>query len=307
MGSINEFKRCSNCEAVKPLDQFHKSARYCKVCCAEYYVKNRQRINHQCREWRSKNPTYRLEYYQRNRERIKQYQKQYRIQHGVMPKEKTRSLKNCPCGKGIPKRAKYCSRECTDKANRINAQIAKNCLFCGGLFSGPRCLIHKKKCCSDECRLRLLRKNARLRTHCKRCRVEFEVIRGRKVYCKECFQKRKEESPLKNKIADNLRSRINKVLKGSSKSASTFELLGCSHDQLKLHLESKFKKGMTWKNYGTKWHIDHIEPCASFDLSSPEQQRICFHFTNLQPMRSKENLSKGCRITEVQREFLLKI
>ena len=49
---------------------------------------------------------------------------------------------------------------------------------------------------------------------------------------------------------------------------------------------------MTRKNYGL-WHVDHIKPCFSFDLTDPEQQKICFHYTNLQPLWALENIKKG--------------
>ncbi len=51
---------------------------------------------------------------------------------------------------------------------------------------------------------------------------------------------------------------------------------------------------MTWDNYG-KWQIDHKIPCASFDLTDPEQQKSCFHFSNLQPLWAKDNNSKGAK------------
>lgn len=94
------------------------------------------------------------------------------------------------------------------------------------------------------------------------------------------------------KISHNLRSRIYHTIKGHNKSAHTTELLGCTIDQLKEHLQSKFVNGMTWSNYG-RWHIDHIRPCASFDLSLPEQQKECFHYTNLQPLWAEDNIRKG--------------
>ena len=97
------------------------------------------------------------------------------------------------------------------------------------------------------------------------------------------------------KLLNNLRGRVNKAIKRGSKSAKTMELLACSIEEFKSHLESKFTEGMTWDNHG-EWHIDHIIPCASFDLTDPEQQKKCFHYTNLQPLWASENMSKGARL-----------
>lgn len=72
------------------------------------------------------------------------------------------------------------------------------------------------------------------------------------------------------------------------------ELIGCSIEHLKEHIEKQFVEGMNWENwsfYG--WHIDHIRPIASFDLSDPAQVKECFHYSNLQPLWAKDNLSKG--------------
>ena len=96
------------------------------------------------------------------------------------------------------------------------------------------------------------------------------------------------------KLVNNLRSRMWAVLKGKSKSKTTIKLLGCSVEECWNYLEKQFKPRMTRKNYG-KWHVDHIRPCASFDLSNPKQQAICFHYTNLQPLWSYENESKGAK------------
>lgn len=87
------------------------------------------------------------------------------------------------------------------------------------------------------------------------------------------------------KLKTRLSSRIHNTIKtNSTRSIKTLELLGCDVIFLQNHLESKFLPTMTWDNYGTLWHIDHILPCASFDLSDSEQQRKCFHYNNLQPL-----------------------
>ena len=82
----------------------------------------------------------------------------------------------------------------------------------------------------------------------------------------------------------------------SKNGSSTVDFIGCSIDELKLHLEKQFADGMNWENYGYHgWHVDHIRPCCSFDLTDPEQQKECFHYTNLQPLWAKDNMSKGGR------------
>ena len=100
------------------------------------------------------------------------------------------------------------------------------------------------------------------------------------------------------RIKKLLSSRIHKAItrngNGARKAARTMELVGCTIAEIRAHLESKFWLGMTWKNCGRNgWHIDHIRPCDSFDLEDPDQQRICFHFTNLQPLWEANNISKS--------------
>jgi len=96
------------------------------------------------------------------------------------------------------------------------------------------------------------------------------------------------------RIRHNLSIRLNVLLKGKSRTYSTIKLIGCSINKLKQYLEKQFRPGMSWSNYG-KWHVDHIKPCASFNLSSPEEQKLCFHYTNLQPLWAKDNIAKGCK------------
>lgn len=90
-----------------------------------------------------------------------------------------------------------------------------------------------------------------------------------------------------SKIASLLRHRIRSATKVANvkKFTSTNILLGCSMEFFKQYIESKFTTGMTWENRGVYgWHLDHIIPCSSFDLSDLEQQKQCFHYTNIQPL-----------------------
>jgi hypothetical protein len=106
------------------------------------------------------------------------------------------------------------------------------------------------------------------------------------------------------KLRHYIRCRIGDLLKGQIKSSeSTLKLLGCSIEECWIHLESKFQPGMTRDNYG-KWHVDHIRPCSSFDLTDPEQQKICFHYTNLQPLWAIDNIKKGAKYDKDERDTL---
>jgi len=103
-------------------------------------------------------------------------------------------------------------------------------------------------------------------------------------------------------INRNLSSRLFQIMNGVGgvKQAATMDLIGCTRDELLAHLASKFKPGMTMDNQGRYWHVDHIMPCAEFDHNIPAQVRTCWHYTNLQPLEAKENMSKGRKITVPQ-------
>lgn len=99
------------------------------------------------------------------------------------------------------------------------------------------------------------------------------------------------------KLKKYLRTRVWGALKENVKSNRTIALLGAGIDTVKSHLQSKFTDGMTWENYG-EWHVDHVVPCDSFDLSVKENQRKCFHYTNLQPLWAIDNLKKSNKIIQ---------
>jgi len=98
------------------------------------------------------------------------------------------------------------------------------------------------------------------------------------------------------KLRVNVMNRMKATLKGTRKCNKTLELLQCSVIQLKEWLEYQLTGTMTMENHGTIWHIDHVIPCSSFELTIPSEQELCFHWSNLQPLLSKDNLSKKDKI-----------
>jgi len=167
----------------------------------------------------------------------------------------------------------------------------KKCCRCQELKSFD--FFHKNKAFQDG-----------LHHYCKSCRKKYDEKTENKIKKKLYYQNNKrkmaEKESVKRKtniqyrIKSNLSRRIRCFLNGKSKSKVTTAYLGCSLDFFKNYIENLFKDGMSWDNYGLHgWHIDHIRPCASFDLTDPAQQGICFHYSNLQPLWAKDNIKKS--------------
>ena len=174
------------------------------------------------------------------------------------------------------------------------------------------------KICNDEKHHSLFANHGKQKPHeCKTCRNTRE--HDKRESNREEYNKKQREFWAKNNEKRNATRRANlqkrrdedaqyrvkmalhvrlydavKRQKGT-KSSKTSELLGCTVEDLRLFLEAEFTEGMTWENYG-KWHIDHIRPCASFNLENPEEQKKCFHWTNLQPLWAQDNIRKGAKI-----------
>ena len=123
-------------------------------------------------------------------------------------------------------------------------------------------------------------------------------LRREKWRAREIIQKnlRKTFDPF-FKLSLNIRNRVRTAIKIKQwkKTTKYYEYIGCSREQLISHLECKFTPGMCWNNYG-KWHIDHIIPISSAKTED-ELYKLC-HYTNLQPLWAKENLSKGDKIEQ---------
>jgi hypothetical protein len=119
----------------------------------------------------------------------------------------------------------------------------------------------------------------------------------RKEYLKKA--RRKQRDP-HYRLRVRLATRIGDAVRSANarKYSKTEELIGCTYKELRAHLQSQFTRGMAWNNYG-KWHVDHIVPCASFDLTKPEEQRRCFNWRNLQPLWAADNIRKGDKVPHV--------
>ena len=104
-----------------------------------------------------------------------------------------------------------------------------------------------------------------------------------------------DKTNIQHRTARLFRNRMREALRLqlAGKHRHAKELAGCSWGYLVQHIQSQFRSGMTWENHGTYWQIDHIRPCASFDLKQPEEQDKCFHYTNLQPLTTIENQIKS--------------
>ena len=126
-----------------------------------------------------------------------------------------------------------------------------------------------------------------------------------RIYTNKYVKRRKIESPA-FKIKYLLRTRMLSAITRGYKKKSTVELLGCEYDYLKSFLENKFREGMSWANHG-EWEIDHIKPCASFDLMQEVEQKKCFNYTNLQPLWKADNRKKRDKILCTEQESQRKI
>ena len=152
--------------------------------------------------------------------------------------------------------------------------------------------------------------NLKNKEHLKKIKKEWhlknprEIPQDQKEYLSRPEAKELRRNRMRNKyktdinfrLTDLCRNRVRKALKGFSKSAATMKLIGCTVEELRQHIESKFEPWMNWENQGLGgWDIEHIKACFHFNMADPKQQRTCFNWSNLQPMEHIENIKKGTR------------
>lgn len=100
---------------------------------------------------------------------------------------------------------------------------------------------------------------------------------------------------INKRLKFNISRAFNRYFTKSMKTSEYMKYFNYTIEDLKRHIENKFKKDMNWDNYGKLWHIDHIKPQSWFDFSDIEQIKECWSLNNLQPLYASENMSKGNR------------
>lgn len=170
--------------------------------------------------------------------------------------------------------------------------LFKKCLFCNIDFEDKSRTKNKKFCSTNhQGKYRWQNNKDALLAYNKKYESEnLQKVRTRKNQ----YRKEKYSSDPKFALAIKLRVRINRAIK--NKKSKFLDLIGCSIDNIKSYIESKFQPGMTWDNYG-KWEIDHIQPMTSFDLLSEKGQKEACHYTNLQPLWVNQNRAKNNKKT----------
>lgn len=232
-------------------------------------------------------------------------------------KRKERIIRTCrTCGKQftiLPSRGQkgngqFCSRRCRKLA------VERTCPTCGVIFFAHLYSVRsgQARFCSNRCRRREAERT------CLQCNTVFlakphkmKGDKGRRFCSRACayqyhrgprhprfvhglsgtqeypgiISRQTRATRPQSAIAHRLNVSLTQALRsaGLTKTDNTFILVGCTPLQLKTHIERQFLKGMTWENRHL-WHIDHVRPCAQFDLTDPVQRRTCFHFTNLRPL-----------------------
>jgi hypothetical protein len=128
----------------------------------------------------------------------------------------------------------------------------------------------------------------------KKTKEKIKLDNQKQKEYKKNWSKNQYKNNINFKITQLLRIRLIDALKGkTNKTDSSLKILGCSIEEFKLYLEKQFLPEMNWKNHGEIWEIDHIKPCASFDLTCETQQKVCFHYINLQPLFKTSDIAKS--------------
>jgi hypothetical protein len=220
--------------------------------------------------------------------------------------------KHCKgCGVDVTGSGKvYCSEECRAKTKSPFTHYRKTikskglssfkwhelCNLCGKTNKTYYVCIASKTC--KECHNKKAKRIRTTKEGRQKYRNQYNAWRNKKRINDPAF-----------KIHENIRTRIAMAIKSikTYRTGSIENMFGCSRESLIAHFESKFTPKMTWENHGSYWHVDHIIPISSFDLTDPKQCKQANHWTNLQPLEAAANLAKSNTITKPQMSLMLNL
>ena len=256
------MKVCSKCKIEKDYLEFHKD-------------KSRKDGHRDlCKECKS---LYHKGYYSDNKEKIFEYSKKYRSEN----KEKIRLSKKLY---GINNKEKISKRDKIYRKNNLEKITEYEKLYRKN---------NKEKIALKDKLYYQKNKETIAFSYKKYYSKNRKHIIGRQI----ANEKIRYKNDINYKLSVRIRKRMYGAIIGNQKAGSAVSDLGCSVEFLKQYLESKFQPGMSWENYGLYgWHIDHIIPLASFDLTDREQFLKACHYTNLQPLWAVDNLRKSDKI-----------
>ena len=223
---------------------------------------------------------------------------------------------------------RFCCYNCKQEHYRVNLRketaskrAGKKCKYCGKPF---KCTTNVQIFCSIRCKgeyrkpkdsIRRLANGFKMRQQwavkfkCKECGKGIQIktgredTRNRRKWCSvKCGQAYYNRTNIQRKLRKKIGMRVYYAMKylGLKKIESARNYLGCTGLEYRKWIEELWKPGMTWENYGKKWEIDHIQPVASFDLTKEWHLRLCFHFSNTQPLWKNQNLLKRDKIVCLQ-------
>ena len=199
-----------------------------------------------------------------------------------------------------------------EELNSLQKEGKRRCRYCREILPLERFAVsskghHGRKSYCNSCALEKWQKSYRQLPETRAKKRGYDKKYRSKPGVKERIHKQLNEKYHNNpafKIKHLMRGRINKVLDRKKQSKRFTQELGCTFDELIVHLESQFyadpKTGeiMTWDNHGVHgWHVDHIKPLHEFDLYNDEEFKEAAHYTNLQPLWWWQNLEKNRGIT----------
>jgi len=287
-----ESKRCSKCKIEYPMSDFYPDKRstdgkesQCKHCKKEYNAKNRELI-----------AARKSARYYENIDEIKKKQLEYRELHREEARATSRKWREDNPEKAKENVRKYYTENKEKILTNQKQRRLDNIEFYKEKDKNYR--LNNLAACKEKDRKRYWDNREKKLAYSRDNSYKYRDSSRDK-------QKERYYNDPQFRFVLNLKNSVRKAIKkhNKSKGSKTVEILGCDYEFFKIYFEGLFYGSMTWEHFlSGDIHIDHIIPVSSFDLTMKEQQLQCFHYSNLQPLWAKENLSKSNSYEEQDKE-----